>query len=359
MENEIEHVEVQQSIQRTAGSIEQIERASIDMQIATAHQYPKHGREQIEQVRKDIMNIATLDEKTASDCFYAIPRGGKIIDGPSIRLAEIAISCYGNIRDSVRTIEVVTRGPEPHVVVQAICHDLERNVAVSIEKRRRINKKKKNPFVDEDDINLAVNSAASFGLRDAAFRVIPRALISPIVDACKKVALGDLKSIVTKRTICIERLNKMGATTDRILAVLELDSIDAIVSQHLELLIGLGTALKDGQCTLEEAFPPLATEQTGTTADRIKKAHVKDPPPPAEEPPKRKRRTKAEIEADAEREAAIEGPEEEQAPPEEQEAIEEAVPAPTAQWQCERCKRELTQLKGDKCPYCMGGTKEL
>ncbi|MBE3036996.1 MAG: hypothetical protein IMZ70_07965, partial [Candidatus Atribacteria bacterium] len=209
-------------------SIEQMERANIDIQIATAHKYPKHDREHIEQVKKDILDIATLDETTAADCFYVLPRGGKSIDGPSIRLAEIAISCYGNIRDSVRTIEVVSRGQDPHVVVQAVCHDLEKNVAVSIEKRRRITKKKKNQFVDEDDINLAVNSAASFGLRDAAFRVIPKALINPIVEACKRIALGDLKSIVAKRDICIERLNKMGATTDRILSVLECESIEQI-----------------------------------------------------------------------------------------------------------------------------------
>lgn len=274
---EVEHVE---ALAVTANALEQIERASIDIQIATAHKYPKHKTEQLSKVKADMLSFATLDEETAAACFYTLPRGNKVIQGPSIRMAEIAISCYGNIRDCVRTLEVVDRGPTPHVVVQAVCHDLEKNVAVSIEKRRRITKKKKNQFIDEDDITLAVNAGAAIAFRDAAFKVIPQALIKPVWEAAKKVAVGDLRSIVETRSKCIERLNKMGVTDDRILSVLDCRAIEDIGQPQLEILFGLGTAIKDGDCTLEEAFPkPQAEQSDKSTTERIlsQQDHVVDP----------------------------------------------------------------------------------
>lgn len=276
-EEQTQHVE---AVTVTANALEQIERAGIDIQIATAHKYPKHGdKEQRTLVKKEMMGFATLDEETAAACFYSLPRGNKVIQGPSIRMAEIAVSCYGNIRNCVRTIEVVDRGPTPHVVVQAVCHDLERNVAVSIEKRRRITKKKKNQFIDEDDITLAVNAGASIAFRDAAFKVIPQALIKPVWEAAKKVAIGDIRSIVETRSKCIERLNKMGVTIDRILSVLECNDIEDIMQPQLAVLFGLGTAVKDGDCTLEEAFPkPQAEQKEGSTAaDNIKNKFDKEP----------------------------------------------------------------------------------
>lgn len=236
-----------------------LERAAIDMQIATAHQYPRT----LSRVKADMLSFATLDEETAATCFYTLPRGNKVIQGPSVRLAEIAVSSYGNLRAGARVIETVSEGPNPHVVVQAIAHDLEKNVAVTIEKRRRIVGKKKNAGkIDEDDINLACNACAAISFRDAVFKVVPLALIKPVYEAAKKVAVGDVKSLALKRTQVVERLKQMGATEERILAVCEVPKIDDIDMSKLELLIGLGTALKDGEITLEDAFPPVTKAAT-------------------------------------------------------------------------------------------------
>jgi hypothetical protein len=375
MPEQPEHVEVT-AVKPHAGAIEQIERATIDLQIATAHKYPKHTSEaQIKVFKKKLLEMATMDEKTAADCFYVLPRANKTIDGPSIRLAEMAISTYGNIRDSVRTVAVEPRGLDPHVVVQAVCHDLENNVALSIEKRRRITKKKKKPFPDEDDINLAVNNAASIGLRDAAFRVIPRAYINQIVNACKRVAIGDARSIIAKRDTCIERLNKMGVTNDRILDVLECEAIEDIGLDHLEVLIGLGTAMKDGACTLDEAFPAPQAEQTGAkAADRIKDQAKKEKEPPkgtGKKPAGKKKAAAKDKAKDKGTEApepdATEPPPEDPEPTQEEqeaeppdEALEPDAPE-QVKYQCERCLTKLpaSKVHDNKCTLCLGGVKEI
>lgn len=233
-------------------AIEAIERASIDTQISTAKKFPRT----LSKVKADMLSFATLDEDTALSCFYTLPRGGKTIQGPSVRMAEIAISCYGNLRVGARPIEVVANGEHPHVIVQAVAHDLEKNVAIAIEKRRRIvGKKSKGGAIDEDDINLAVNACAAIAYRDAVFKVVPQALIKPVYEQAKRVAVGDIKSLGEKRSRVIDRLTQMGAKLESIFARVEAKKIDDIDLDKLEILIGLGTALKDGEISLEEAFP--------------------------------------------------------------------------------------------------------
>lgn len=235
--------------------IESISRAEIDIQIATAKRYPR----QLSKVKADMMSFATLDEETAAACFYSLPRAGKTIQGPSVRLAEIAVSCYGNIRAGSRVISAVTNGDNPHVVIQAVAHDLERNVSVTIEKRRRITAKKdfktgiRKP-VDEDDINLAANAGAAIAFRDAVFKVVPMALVKPCVDMAKKVAIGDAKTLADRRAKAVEMFAKMGVIKDRVLAKLGKRSIEDIDLSDLEELIGIHTAIKEGDLSIDEAF---------------------------------------------------------------------------------------------------------
>lgn len=237
-----------------------IERVQIDTQIATAKRYPRT----ISAVKTKMLSFATLDEETAAACFFTLPRGGKAIQGPSVRLAEIAIASYGNLKAGARVISVSTAGDNPHVVVQAVCHDLENNTCISVEKRRRVTgKKSKGGKPDEDDVTLAANAASSIALRDAVFRVIPQALIRPVYEAAKKVAVGEVKSLAEKRAKVVDRLKQMGAPEARILAVIGAAKVDDITVEQLEVLVGLGTALKDGETTLEDAFPPIAPKTEG------------------------------------------------------------------------------------------------
>jgi hypothetical protein len=178
------------------------------------------------------------------------------------------LSCYGNVKAGTRILSVDT-GTNPHAVVQAVIHDLENNVAYSVEKRRRIVGKRKNEGrPDEDDINLAVNAGSAIAFRDAVFKVVPGALTKSVFEAAKSVAVGDLKSLSATRTKIVDRLQKYGATQDRILARLGLQKVEEIALEHVEVLMGLGTALKDGATTLEEAFPPIQ-DQAATTSGTV------------------------------------------------------------------------------------------
>src|SRR5690348_6841125 len=82
--------EAQDRIEQVSGTdysvaLSAVDRASIDMQIATAKQYPRS----ITAALREATELATLDEETAKTMLYALKRGGKVIPGPSVRLAEI------------------------------------------------------------------------------------------------------------------------------------------------------------------------------------------------------------------------------------------------------------------------------
>ena len=66
--------------------------AEADVQIATAKKYPR----QIQKLNDKLMSMAAPNEESAIKCMYSIPRGGKMIKGPSIRFAEILNHLWGN-----------------------------------------------------------------------------------------------------------------------------------------------------------------------------------------------------------------------------------------------------------------------
>lgn len=255
-----------------------IERAQVDVQIATARKYPRT----LSKVKERMLSFATLDEETASSCFYTLParRGGddKPIQGPSVRMAEIALASYQHVKAGSRIIN----DDGKFITAQAVVHDLENNVAVSIEVRRRVTSKSGARYSD-DMIAVTGNAACSIALRNAVFRVVPRALITPVYEAAKRVAVGDVKSLTSKRAQIIARLKQMGAKEAAILAAVGAERIEDIDLAKLEVLIGLGTAIKDGEVTLETAFPGAAPATDGKPIfkEEAKPAEIAQP---AQEP---------------------------------------------------------------------------
>jgi len=240
---------VSDSIVQLPSNLGTIQRAEIDQQIATAKRYPR----KVSEVLKEAQSMACEDEKTAMTMYYNIPRGGKNIEGPSIRLAEVIASTWGNLRVQARIVE----SSDDFVTVQAMCHDLERNTAVSVEKRRRVTKKKTAKRPDADDINIAGLAGMSIALRDAVFKVVPRVYVDRIMLAAQRVGLGDAKSVSASRQTWFEYFAKMRIKPEQIFAALGVAGMEDVGVEEMVKLRGYATAIKDGEAKLENVFPPL------------------------------------------------------------------------------------------------------
>lgn len=220
-------------------------RAEIDVQITTAKQYPRS----LKAFKQQAMEMATLDEDTAASMFYVLPRAGKKIEGPSIRMAEVVGSCFGNLRYGARIVDV---GDE-FLTAQGACHDLEKNIAITYDVRRRITNKQGVKF-NADMIQTTGNAAMSIALREAIFRVVPRALYKNIVDEAKLVSVGNAATMSEKRHKAFDWFAKAGAPQAKVLEFLGRAGIDDVTIDDLITLRGMVTSIKDGELTVDEIF---------------------------------------------------------------------------------------------------------
>lgn len=225
----------------------------VDVQITTAKRFPRS----ISAFKKQAMDMATLDEETASGCFYSLPRSGKTVEGPSARLAEIVLSAWGNIRADAKVVDV----GEKEITAESTTWDLEKNVAVRMQVKRRITDRNGRRYND-DMIVVTGNAACAIALRNSVFKVIPMVYTRSIYQAARHVAIGDMKTLASKRAEMIAYFGKMGVTPDRVFKVVGKASVEDIGLEELAALKGLATAIKDGETTIEEAFPVMAEAQS-------------------------------------------------------------------------------------------------
>lgn len=235
-------------------NIASLQRAEVEMAIATARQYPRD----LQHFRDVIMSMATTDDLTAQECFYMIPRGRDgTIEGPSVRLAEIAMTAYGNIQVE----SMITGEDEKFVYATGCCRDLENNVATRESVRRSIVNKHGQRF-STDMILVTGQAAVSIAWRNAVLRVIPRAYITPVFQRCRSIVSGDVATLANRRTEVLKRLQSLGVSSERVLLRLGHNVIDEITVGNVGDLIGMGTAIKENQVNVDEAFPPASSYKT-------------------------------------------------------------------------------------------------
>jgi len=222
-------------------------KAEIDQQIATAKLYPRL----VSRVTQNILSLVTIDEHSAEECSYALPRGGKPIVGPSIRLAEIIAGQWGNCRVGARVVHVDR--VEKFVEAEGIFHDLETNTATTARVRRRISNKNGGLLTD-DMIIVTGNAACSIAKRNAILGGVPKAVWRKAYDEAEKVVKGDVKTLAERRENIFKAFAAFGVKPEQIFASLGIAGEDDITLEHIPTLTGMRSALKSGEATVEEMF---------------------------------------------------------------------------------------------------------
>ena len=249
MESEI--IEIKQADMLTA-----INRAEVDIQSSTAKQYPRD----LNAVLNKIATYATMDKETAEDCFYVLRRKdangqNSVIEGLSVRMAEIIAGAWGNLR--VQTHIVGNDGRM--ITAQAICHDLETNFAVSKEVKRSIVTKKGYTYSQDMQV-VTGNAAASIAFRNAVLTVIPKAVTKRIINEVKQVALGQSIDLETSRQNIIGYFGKLGVNQQQLFDYLGISKVEEIDKQRVFELRATANAIKEGTTTVQETFVRPAVE---------------------------------------------------------------------------------------------------
>jgi hypothetical protein len=233
--------------------LEAVNRAEIDIQIATAHQYPR----QLEAALNRMIAAVCHSVDTAAECKYVMPggRNGKSIEGPSIRLAEIVAMNYGNLR--IQTRPPVIKHSSVHVEWAA--HDLESNYATTGCESASIMYSpkggKKGKRFSQDMINMTCRAVTAKARRNGVFAVVPGVLVKQLLVHAQTTITGSGKPLAAKREIAMSYFKKDGVSDERILRALGRDSVDELTEDDILTLHGIATAVKDGSTSLAEAFP--------------------------------------------------------------------------------------------------------
>jgi hypothetical protein len=249
-----------------------VSQAEVNSQIATAKQFPRS----LQRFRQELLSQVTLSESIAQSCLYALPRGGKKIEGPSIRFAEIAMGCWGNCRATARIVAET----ENFIVAQGIFIDLERNVAVGIEVNRRIIDSKGKRY-DVDMIGVTGAAASSIALRNAILRGIPRALFEEGYVAAKRTVAGTLATLADRRNRMLEAFKPYNVTEQQILAAVGKQGLVEIGLADLVTLGGFLTSIQQEERDPEEIFPPAQSraQRQAAPAPAPQQKPAASPPP--------------------------------------------------------------------------------
>jgi len=245
MENLEEIVKVEQADMSVVYSQD---KAQIDVQIATAKAYPRN----IKRATENAIAIVTIDKETASTCTYSVPRGGKPITGPSVHLAKILAQQWGNLRIEAKVVAI----DATQITSEAVCFDLETNLAIKTQVKRSI--VGKSGRFNGDMITVTGNAANSIALRNAILSVIPKAIVDKAYNASKQMITGDVSDkskLISRRKQVFDGLKDTYELTEKeILSAIGKAAIDHVTADDLVVLIGIGQAIKDGDTDVESAF---------------------------------------------------------------------------------------------------------
>lgn len=243
--------------------VDAVERANVDSQVATAKRYPRDIRRSID----NSVVMATMNQETAQSCSYALPRGGKPITGPSVHLAKIIVSNWGNMRTEAKVVQITDK----QVISRGTCWDLETNVASAFEVRRSIIGKNGQRFSD-DMITVTGNAANSIAYRNAVFAVIPKAITDRVYYAAQKFITGDLSDsdkLLKVRTGVLNNFkNNYGITEEEVVKMCGKQTVNQIGADEISMLMGTIQALKDGDTTVDELMKPIR-ESKGAINNKI------------------------------------------------------------------------------------------
>jgi hypothetical protein len=250
---------------------EVVKDSQFESQIDIAKRYPRD----LTRIINNSIAIVTMDRETAETCNYSLPRGGKTLSGASVHLARIIVQQYGNLRVESRVSKVDPK----QVHAEAVCFDLESNVAVKVTTSKSILNKHGQRF-KEDMIIVTGKAAAAIAYRNAVFSVIPKAIVDKVYKSAMNKITGNItneEQLIKRRTDALKKFKDDYAVEEReLLEHLGLNTINQIDQQQIVNMIGMFNSLKDGEFSVDEMFGRKKKEEPKPFTDKEYQLLIKD-----------------------------------------------------------------------------------
>lgn len=227
----------------------------------------------------------------ADKAVYEYPRGGTMIEGPSIRLAEVMAQAWGNVDFGIT--ELAQDGNSS--VVMSYCHDLETNarqVKTFTVTHIRHTRKGSYKLTDSRDIYEMVANQGARRLRACILGIIPGDIQEEALNECNRVILDQSdRPLADQITQAIDAFAKLGVDEQMLRDKMGVKSLDALTLRQVARLRRIYQAIVDGIGSLKAYFPRVDTaaeERASALREKLKArkngASTKTAPAPAAQP---------------------------------------------------------------------------
>jgi hypothetical protein len=220
-------------------------------------------------------------QSLAERAVYAYPRGGEMVTGPSIRLAEAMAQAWGNIDFGIIELEQ-TNGSSS---MMAYCWDMETNARQTrqfLVPHERHTRQGSKSLTDPRDIYELTANQGARRLRACILGVIPGDVTDAAVNACEQtMAKGGGEPIADRIRKMLAAFVAIGVTQTAIERRLG-HKLDATGEAELVRLRQIFASIRDGMATAADCFPPepLTTPTSGNPlVDAVAPKKAKKPEP--------------------------------------------------------------------------------
>lgn len=189
----------------------------------------------------------------AAKAFYSFPRGGQVVEGPTIRFAEELARCWGNIDYGIKELSQDDGKSE----MQAYAWDLETN-AQSVQNftnpHQREQGKKMVALTSQRDIYENNANMATRRLRSRILAILPSWFVEDAITECKKTLAGQSDvPLIDRVKKMVVQFAKLGVTQEQIERRLK-KKIDTMNADDFTEFIGIYNAIKQGESKIADWF---------------------------------------------------------------------------------------------------------
>lgn len=189
----------------------------------------------------------------AAKAFYAFPRGGQTVEGPTIRLSEELARCWGNIDYGIKELSQDDGKSE----MQAYAWDLETN-AQSVQNftnpHQREQGKKMVTLTSQRDIYENNANMATRRLRSRILAILPSWFVEDAIAECKKTLAGKNDTpLIDRVKNMVVQFAKLGVTQAQIEKRLK-RKVETMTADDFAEFIGIFNAIKQGESKVADWF---------------------------------------------------------------------------------------------------------
>lgn len=203
------------------------------------------------------MREACGHPKVAERAFFAYPKGGQRITGPSVYLARELARCWGNVQYGVA--ELLRDDVAGRSEMQAYAWDVQtntRNAAIFIVPHKRDTRRGAEKLTDLREVYENNANAGARRVRECIYSVLPRWFVDEAESICHRTLEdGGGKPLAQRVADAVKLFDDLGVSLDQLERHRGRPSAKWS-AQDVAQLVVIYTSLQRGEIDRDETFPP-------------------------------------------------------------------------------------------------------